>query len=126
MDELLSQSDFISLNCPLTDENKGMINKDTIAKMKDGVFIVNTARGPLINEKDLYDALESRKVKGAAVDVLAEEPPVNGNILIDSEFCIVTPHIAWAAGEARARLMDIAANNIKAFLKGEPINVVNK
>lgn len=125
IDELLRKSDFISLNCPLTEENKGIINKDNISNMKDGVFIINTARGPLINEKDLVEALESGKVQGAAVDVLAEEPPVKGNLLIDCDKCIVTPHIAWAAKESRARLMDIASENLASFLNGNPINKIN-
>ncbi|MGI6702176.1 MAG: D-2-hydroxyacid dehydrogenase [Christensenellales bacterium] len=124
LDELLNKSDFISLNCPLTQENKGIINKDNIAKMKDGVYIINTARGPLINEKDLYDALNSGKVGGAAVDVLNEEPPKEGNLLIEAVNCIVTPHIAWAAKESRTRLMDIAVNNLKAYMEGKPVNTV--
>jgi len=126
LDELFKNSDFISLNCPLTDENKGMINSENIAKMKDGVFIINTARGPLINEKDLAEALNKGKVKGAAVDVLSVEPPASGNPLIDAKNCIVTPHIAWAARESRARLMNIAVDNVKAFFSGKPQNVVNK
>lgn len=124
LEELLCQSDFISLNCPLTQENKGIINRKTISMMKDGVYIINTARGPLVNEKDLSDALKSGKVKGAAVDVLSEEPPAHGNVLIDAPNCIVTPHIAWAAKESRIRLMEIAVNNLKAFLDGKPINIV--
>ncbi len=124
LEELLCQSDFISLNCPLTQENKGIINRKTISLMKDGVYIINTARGPLVNEKDLSDALKSGKVKGAAVDVLSEEPPAHGNVLIDAPNCIVTPHIAWAAKESRIRLMEIAVNNLKAFLDGKPINTV--
>jgi glycerate dehydrogenase len=125
LDELLEQSDFISLNCPLTPENKGFINKANIAKMKKGVYIVNTARGPLINEIDLKEALESGQVAGAAVDVLSAEPPTGGNPLIGARNSIVTPHIAWAAKESRERLMKLAAENLRAFIAGKPINKVN-
>ena len=125
MNRMFSEADFISLNCPLTDENKGFINSNSIALMKNGVFIINTARGPLINEKDLAEALASGKVRGAGVDVLNEEPPQHGSPLIDSPNCIVTSHIAWAAKESRARLMELAADNLKAFIIGKPINVVS-
>ncbi len=125
LDTLLAESDVISLHCPLFPETEGIINKDSIAKMKDGVKIINTSRGPLIVEEDLAVALASGKVSGAAVDVLAVEPPKGRNLLIESENCLVTPHIAWAPKESRHRLMNIAVDNLEAFLQGKPVNVVN-
>ena len=126
LDELLKSSDVISLNCPLNEENRGMINKETIGKMKDGVIIINSSRGALINEKDLSDALASGKVFCAAVDVLSTEPPTPDNPLLHSENCIITPHIAWAPVEARKRLIDTTLANLKGFLEGNPINIVNR
>lgn len=126
LDTLFSKSDVISLHCPLFDNNKGMINKASISKMKDGVIIINTARGGLIVEKDLAEALESGKVYAAAVDVVSTEPIKKDNPLRHAKNCIITPHIAWAAKEARQRLMDIAEDNLKKFIEGKPINVVNK
>ena len=126
LDELLRVSDVISLHCPLFPETQGMINKDTIAKMKDGVIILYTSRGPLINEADLRDALKSGKVYGAAVDVVSVEPIKADNPLLGLENCIITPHIAWAPKESRARLMNIAVDNLKAYVNGAPVNVVNK
>ena len=125
LDELYAQADVISLHCPLFDNNRGMINKAAIAKMKPGVLILNTSRGPLINEVDLAEALKSGRVAGAGVDVLSCEPPKLDNPLLSAPNCIVTPHIAWATKEARSRLMDIAADNLGAFLKGKAQNVVN-
>lgn len=125
MDELLAKSDIISLHCPLTDETKNIINKDTISKMKDGVIIINTSRGPLISENDLAEALKSGKVYAAAVDVVSAEPISSTNPLLTAPNCIITPHIAWAPKESRSRLMDIAVSNLKAFLDGKPVNVVN-
>jgi glycerate dehydrogenase len=125
-DELLSKSDIISLHCPLFENNKGMINKDTIAKMKDGVMIINTARGPLIVEKDLCDALNSGKVSGAGVDVVSLEPIAADNPLLKAKNCIITPHIAWAPKESRTRLMNTTVDNLAAFLSGKPVNIVNK
>ena len=125
MDELLRRSDVISLHCPLRADNKGLINRDTIAKMKDGVILINTARGPLVDEAALREALLSGKVSGAAVDVLATEPPREGSLLTGLDNCIITPHIAWASKEARGRLMAIAAGNLQAFQRGERKNVVN-
>ena len=126
LDELLAKSDVISLHCPLFENNKGMINRNTIAKMKDRVMIINTSRGPLIVEEDLAEALNSGKVAGAAVDVLAVEPPTDNNPLLNAKNCIITPHIAWAPKESRERLMNIAADNLERFLAGNPVNVVNK
>lgn len=124
LDQLLAQSDVISLHCPLSENSEGIINKNTIAKMKTGVIIINTSRGPLINEKDLKDALLSRKVQAAAVDVVSVEPIKVDNPLLGLENCIITPHIAWASKESRQRLLDIAITNLKAFLNGQPINNV--
>lgn len=125
LDTLLSKSDFISINCPLTSENAGFINKAAIEKMKPTAFLVNTGRGPLINEQDLADALNSEKIAGAGLDVLSTEPPSGNNPLPKAKNCTITPHIAWATYEARTRLMKIASENLKAFFNGKPINVVN-
>ena len=125
LDDLLAQSDVISLHCPLFEETKGIINKDNIQKMKDGVMIINTGRGPLIVEEDLANALNSGKVAGAGLDVLAQEPPKADNPLLTAKNCIITPHIAWAPQEARSRLMDMAVDNLKKFMAGESQNVVN-
>lgn len=125
LDELLAKSDIISLHCPLMDSTMGIINKDTIAKMKDGVMIINTSRGPLVVEQDLCDALNSGKVAGAAVDVVSAEPIAENNPLLSAKNCIITPHIAWAPIESRSRLMNTAVENLAAFLNGTPINVVN-
>jgi len=123
--ELFSQSDIISLHCPLFESTMGIINKDNIAKMKDGVIIINTSRGPLVVESDLCDALNSGKVAGAAVDVVSVEPIAQDNPLLKAKNCIITPHIAWAPKESRTRLMNTTVENLDAFLKGNPINVVN-
>jgi len=125
LDKLLRESDVISLHCPLFDSTKGIINKDTIAKMKDGVMLINTSRGPLIVEEDLAQAMNSGKVAGAAVDVVSTEPISTDNPLLQAKNCIITPHIAWAPKESRERLMNIAVENLASFLKGEPVNVVN-
>jgi len=125
LNTLLSESDFISINCPLTPENEGFINKSSISKMKSTVFLVNTGRGPLINEKDLADALNSGKIAGAGLDVLSVEPALTGNPLPKAKNCYITPHIAWATLEARTRLMNIATENLKAFMNGSQINVVS-
>jgi len=126
LDELLANSDVISLHCPLFEENKGMINKDSIAKMKDGVIIINTSRGPLIVEDDLAEALNSGKVYAAGLDVVSTEPIKADNPLLKAKNIFLTPHIAWAPKESRQRLMDIAVNNLKQFLEGSPVNVVNQ
>jgi glycerate dehydrogenase len=126
LEELLRESDVISLHCPLTESTQGIINKDTIAKMKDGVMIINNSRGQLIVEEDLRDALNSGKVAGAALDVVSSEPIKSDNPLLQARNCIITPHISWAPKEARTRLMDLALENLKRYLEGSPINVVNK
>lgn len=125
LDELYRESDIISLHCPLFPETERMINKETIEKMKDGVIIINTSRGGLIDEKALSEALDSGKVKGAAVDVISKEPMEDDNPLCNAKNIIITPHIAWASWEARKRLMDIAVDNLRAFCEGKPQNVVN-
>ena len=125
LDELFAQSDVISLHCPLFPETEGLINRDSIAKMKDGVLILNTARGPLIVEKDLREALDAGKVGGAALDVVSKEPIEPENPLLGAENIIFTPHIAWAPRESRQRLMDIAVDNLKCYVDGKPQNVVN-
>ncbi len=126
LDELFAASDAISLHCPLFPSTQGIINKQNIEKMKDGVMLINTSRGPLVVEQDLADALKSGKVKGAAVDVVSSEPIKPDNVLLSAPNCIITPHIAWAPKESRERLMNIAVDNLDNFLKGNPINVVNK
>ena len=125
LDELLAQSDVISLHCPLFPETKNLIRRETIEKMKDGVIIINTSRGPVVNDADLRDALLSGKVYAAGADVASVEPLPADNPLMGLENMFYTPHIAWATYEARCRLMDIAAKNIQAFVSGAPINVVN-
>lgn len=123
---LYAESDVISLHCPLTDKNTGMINKESIGAMKKGVKIINTSRGPLVDEGDLADALNSGKVSGAALDVLTVEPATPDNPLLSADNCIITPHIAWAPVEARDRLLNIAADNLKAYLKDERLNRVTR
>ena len=125
LDELLANSDVIFLHCPLFPETEGIINKDNIAKMKDGVIIINNSRGQLVVEQDLADALKSGKVYAAAVDVVSTEPILHDNPLLSADNCIITPHISWAAKEARQRIMDITADNLKAWSEGSPVNVVN-
>lgn len=126
LDEVLKSSDIISLHCPLTSDNAGLICFDTISKMKDGAIIINTARGGLVNEADVAEALYSGKLSGYAADVLTDEPPVNGSPLIGAPNCILTPHIAWAPLESRRRLITVAVDNLKMFIEGNPQNVVNK
>lgn len=126
LDELFAQSDVISLHCPLFPSTEGIINKENIAKMKDGVIIINNSRGPLIQEADLAEALNSGKVYAAGLDVVSTEPIQGNNPLLKAKNCIITPHISWAPKESRKRLMDIAVNNLTAFMEGNPINMVNK
>lgn len=125
LNTLLSESDIISINCPLTSENEGFINKTTIEKMKTSAILINTGRGPLINEKDLAEALNNGRIAGAGLDVLSTEPPSPDNPLITAKNCNITPHIAWATTEARRRLMEIATKNLEAFLAEKPQNKVN-
>ncbi|HEX2927043.1 MAG TPA: D-2-hydroxyacid dehydrogenase [Ruminiclostridium sp.] len=126
LEEVLVKSDFISLHCPLTEQTKGLINKETISKMKDGTFLINTSRGPVINEQDVADALNSGKLAGLGADVVSAEPIHADNPLLKAKNCILTPHFAWAPKEARDRLMDTLMKNISAFIDGSPVNVVNK
>ncbi|MEY8356003.1 D-2-hydroxyacid dehydrogenase [Lachnospiraceae bacterium 54-53] len=125
LDQLYAESDVISLHCPLFPSTEGLINKKSIARMKDGVILINTSRGPLIVEQDLADALNSKKVAYAACDVVSAEPIRPDNPLLGCYHSIITPHIAWAPKESRQRLMDIAVSNVKAFLCGTPENRVN-
>ena len=125
LDTLFARADVISLHCNLTAENAGMINRDSIAKMKDGALLVNNARGQLINEADLADALNSGKLAGAAVDVVSSEPIRPDNPLLGAKNCLITPHISWASKESRQRILETTARNIAAFLAGTPQNVVN-
>lgn len=120
-----SQADFVSLHCPLTDDTRQMVNASLINTMKPSAYIVNTARGALINEKDLAEALNNKRIAGAALDVLSAEPASADNPLLKADNCIITPHIAWATKEARERLLNESVKNIEAFLKGEVRNVVN-
>ena len=126
LDTLLAQSDVISLHCPLFPETQGIINKDTIAKMKDGVILLNNSRGPLIVEQDVADALNCGKIYAAGLDVVSTEPIKNDNPLLTAKNCIITPHISWAPKESRQRIMDCTVSNVAAFQAGNPINVVNK
>lgn len=125
LDALLAASDVIALHCPLFPETEGIINRETIRKMKDGVILLNNSRGPLVVEQDLADALNSGKVYAAGLDVVSTEPIREDNPLLTAKNCIITPHISWAPRESRQRIMDTAAQNIKAYLDGAPINVVN-
>jgi len=126
LDELLRESDVVSLHCPLTPETEGMINKQALSLMKKTAFLINTARGKLINEQDLAEALESGAIAGAGLDVLSSEPPRPDHPLYNAKNCIITPHIAWATIEARRRLMAVTTDNVRAFLAGSPQNVVNR
>jgi glycerate dehydrogenase len=123
--ELFIQSDVVSLHCPLTNDNKGFVNKELLGLMKSSAFLINTARGLLINEKDLSLALHQGRLAAAALDVLSNEPPEKNNPLTGMDNCIITPHTAWISEEARKRSMQVTLENIKAFLKGTPQNVVN-
>ena len=125
LDGIYKNADIISLHCPLTSETKGMINKERLSQMKHTAFLINTSRGGLVTDEDLAAALNRGVIAGAALDVLSEEPPNAANPLLTAENCIVTPHIAWAAREARACLMEIAVDNLKAFLEGNPKNSVS-
>jgi glycerate dehydrogenase len=126
LDTLLAKSDVITLHCNLTPENTAFINKASIAKMKDGVILINNARGQLINEQDVADALNSGKMAAAGLDVVYTEPIKSDNPLLKAKNCIITPHISWAPKESRQRIMDCAVENGRAYIAGKPINVVNK
>lgn len=123
-DTLLKGADVISLHCPLTEETRGILDSNAFDKMKEGVIIINTARGPLIDEDALYNGLKSGRVFAAGLDVLAVEPPKGHHPLYELENCFITPHIAWAPKEARARLLEIAVENVKAYIHGAPMNDV--
>ena len=125
LDELYTRADAVTLHCNLTPENTGMINKDSIAKMKDGVILINNARGQLIDEQDVADALNCGKMAAAGLDVVYTEPIRADNPLLKAKNCIITPHISWAPKESRQRIMDTTVENIKAFLAGVPVNVIN-
>lgn len=125
LDAVFRTSDVVSLHCPLTPETRGLVNAKRLAQMKPGAFLINTARGQLIHEADLAEALASGRIAGAGLDVLSVEPPAESHPLLRAKNCIVTPHIAWATRAARARLLHQAADNLRAFLRGTPRNVVN-
>lgn len=125
LDTLLAQSDVIFLHCPLFPATEGIINQANIAKMKDGVIIINNSRGQLVVEQDLADALNSGKVYAAGLDVVSTEPIKGDNPLLKAKNCLITPHISWAAQASRQRIMDITVSNVKAFVEGKPVNVVN-
>jgi glycerate dehydrogenase len=124
LDDLFNESDILSLHCPLTRDNKGFVNNDLLQKMRPASLLINTARGPLINEQDLADALNSNRIAGAALDVLSSEPPNPDNPLLKASNCIITPHNAWMSREARQRIMNVTEENLAAFLAGKPVNQV--
>ena len=124
LDELFGECDVVSLHCPLTPDTKEMVNAERLSKMKPNAILINTGRGPLINEQDLADALNEGKIAAAGLDVLSVEPSVEGNPLLGARNCFITPHIAWATLEARTRLMEIAVQNLKSYQKGQIINNV--
>lgn len=124
-DDIFGLSDIVTLHLPLTDVSKNMITKTQFAEMKNSAFIINTSRGPIVNEDDLAEVLNSGKIAGAGLDVLSSEPPSENNPLLKAKNCIITPHIAWATQAARKRLMSVAVNNIKTFIEGQPQNIVN-
>ncbi len=126
LDELFSRADVISLHCNLTAENTAFINKASISKMKDGVILINNARGQLIDEQDVADALNSGKIAAAGLDVVYTEPIKEDNPLLSAKNCIITPHISWAPKESRQRIMNMTVDNVKSYIAGVPINVVNK
>jgi glycerate dehydrogenase len=125
IDDLFRRADVVSLHCPLTPETQGMVNAARLATMKPSAFLINTGRGPLVVEQDLADALRNARIAGAAADVLSTEPPPADNPLLAAPHCIITPHIAWAPRASRQRLLDAVVENVKAFLAGAPVNVVN-
>jgi len=124
VNEVMEQADFVSIHCPLLPETKGLINAESLRRMKKSAFLLNTSRGPVVVEEDLAFALNNHIIAGAGIDVLSLEPPRKDNPLFKAKNCIITPHIAWATKEARIRLMSIAINNLAAFFSGNPVNVV--
>ncbi|MBS4200580.1 D-2-hydroxyacid dehydrogenase [Bacillus sp. FJAT-49732] len=126
LEELMERSDVVSLHCPLTPATEKLINAEKITLLKKSAFLINTSRGPLIDEQALAHALNEGRLAGAAVDVLSTEPPAADNPLLSASNCIITPHIAWATKEARERLMEIAVNNVQSFIKGNTVNIVNQ
>ena len=126
LDELFSECDVISLHCPLTPDTREMVNASRLAMMKQTAILINTGRGPLINEQDLADALNAGRIYAAGLDVLSKEPPQADNPLLTARNCYITPHIAWASTAARKRLMQIAVENVKAYMEGKAINIVNR
>jgi len=124
LDEVLAESDVLSLHCPLTPETQHLINRQTLQKMKSSAILINTGRGPLINDQDVADALNGNCLRAFCADVLTEEPPKADNPLLRCENAYITPHIAWASSEARVRLLDVSINNVRAFIDGKPQNVV--
>lgn len=126
LEQALPETDVLSLHCPLTDQTQGLVNDDLLCRMKPSALIVNAARGPVVVEQDVADALVQNRLGGYAADVLSREPPAADNPLLTAPRCIITPHLAWATREARQRLWDVIADNIKAFIAGTPQNVVNK
>ncbi len=125
IDQVLEQSDAVSIHCPLTPETKGLINAESLKRMKRSAFLINTSRGPVVVESDLADALNKGIIAGAGLDVLSSEPPEKDNPLFKAKNCLITPHIAWATKEARTRLMEVAVSNVAAFIEGKPVNVVS-
>jgi glycerate dehydrogenase len=124
IDEVFQNSDVISLHCPLTDATKHLVGEHTLSLMKPTAFIINTGRGPLVDESALAQALNTGRIAGAGLDVLSVEPPKADNPVLTAKNCLITPHIGWASREARVRLIDIVASNLQAFLEGKPVNVV--
>lgn len=125
MEKLLAESDVVSLHCPLTPDTHHLINSQTLRHMKPTAILINTGRGPLVNDQDVADALQDNRLRAFCADVLTEEPPRSGNPLLSCERAFITPHIAWATQEARARLIAVAVHNVQAFAVGKPVNVVN-
>jgi glycerate dehydrogenase len=126
LEGLLRQSDAVSLHCPLTPTTQKFINAERLARMKPSAYLINTGRGPLVDEAALADALNARRLAGAGLDVLSMEPPPAENPLLTAKNCCITPHFAWATGAARRRLLDVAVANVRAFLAGAPQNVINR
>ena len=125
VEDVFRKSDYITLNCPLTPKTEEIVNSENISKMKSTAYIINTGRGPLIDEQALADALNKGQIAGAGLDVLSTEPPSADNPLLSAKNCVITPHIAWASLEARSRLLDTAAENVASFAKGATQNLVN-